>query len=447
MIIWLQFAVLLAAILIGARMKGIGLGVMGMVALAIYIFLFRMRPADPPIDVMLIILAVVTTAATLQAAGGMDYLVRLAEKILRSKPSLIVLLGPLVTYVFTLFAGTAHITYSLLPIIAEVSTKKRIRPERALSISVIASHLAITASPISAATAALLTILSGKVELLEILKVCIPATLAGTLAGVAVCWKKGKDLDKDPLFLEKMKDPEFAAGINADVEAAQAPLLPGAKTSVLIFGLAVLLIVLVGAFPDMLPSFGEGASNLAVDAQGHIKMAAIIELVMLASAAAIMLLCKTSAASVAKASLFTSGGQAVVSIFGVVWMSATFMQTNTGIIEHALGDMVRSAPWTFAIALFLLSILLFSQAATTKALMPLGLSLGILPPHMVAMFPAVNGDFVLPGYPTLLAAINFDRTGSTHIGKFLVNHSFMIPGMVSVAVSVAVGFLLAGILW
>lgn len=427
-------------------MKGIGLGVMGMVALAVYIFIFRMRPADPPIDVMLIILAVVTTAATLQAAGGMDYLVRLAEKILRSKPSMIVLLGPLVTYFFTLFAGTAHITYSLLPIIAEVSTKKKIRPERALSIAVISSHLAITASPISAATAALLTILSGKIELLDILRICIPATIIGTLAGVVVCWKKGKELEKDPVFLEKMKDPEFAASIAADVQENKAPLLPGAKASVLIFGLAVLLIVLVGAFPGMLPSFGEGKSNMAVDATGHIKMAAVIELVMLAAAAAIMLFCRTTAAAVAKASLFNSGAQAVVSIFGVVWMSATFMQTNTGVIESTLGNMVRAAPWTFAIALFILSALLFSQAATTKALMPLGLSLGILPAHLVAMFPAVNGDFFLPGYPTLLAAINFDRTGSTQIGKYLVNHSFMIPGIVSVAVSVAAGFFLAGIL-
>ncbi|NSL87771.1 anaerobic C4-dicarboxylate transporter family protein [Chitinophaga solisilvae] len=444
--IWLEFAILLAAILVGARMKGIGLGVMGMVALAVYIFLFRMRPADPPIDVMLIILAVVTTAATLQAAGGMDYLVRLAEKILRSKPSLIVLMGPLVTYFFTLFAGTAHITYSLLPIIAEVSTKKRIRPERSLSISVISAHLAITASPISAATAALLTILSGKMELLDIMKVCIPATIIGTLAGVAVCWKKGKDLDKDPVFLEQMKDPAFAASINADVEESREPLKPGAKTSVIIFALAVLLIVLVGAFPNMLPSFGEGAGNLSVDAKGHVKMAAVIELVMLASAAVMMLITRTSAAQVAKASLFNSGAQAVVSIFGVVWMSATFMQTNAAVIEATLGDMVRAAPWTFAIALFILSILLFSQAATTKALMPLGMSLGIAPAHLIAMFPAVNGDFFLPGYPTLLAAINFDRTGSTHIGKFLVNHSFMIPGLVSVAVSVAAGFFLAGIL-
>lgn len=445
--IWLQFAILMVAILIGARMKGIGLGVMGMVALAVYIFLFRMRPADPPIDVMLIILAVVSTAATLQAAGGMDYMVRLAEKILRSKPSLIVLLGPLVTYTFTLFAGTSHITYSLLPIIAEVSIKKRIRPERALSISVVAAHLAITASPVSAASALLLTMLNPGISLPDILKVCIPATLVGILAGVAVCWKKGKDLDKDPLFLEKMKDPAFAESINTDVAAVQAPLPKGAKTSVLIFGMAVLLIVLVGTFPALVPSFGKGAGNLSVDALGHIKMSAVIELVMLAAAAAIMLICNVPAISVAKASLFNSGAQAVVSIFGVVWMSATFMQTNSSAIEHALGDMVRAAPWTFAIALFLLSILLFSQAATTKALMPLGLSLGIMPPYIIAMFPGVNGDFVLPGYPTLLAAINFDRTGSTYIGKYILNHSFMIPGLVGVGVSVATGFLLAGMYW
>ncbi|MBV8253488.1 MAG: anaerobic C4-dicarboxylate transporter [Chitinophaga sp.] len=444
--IWIQFAILLVAILIGARMKGIGLGVMGMVALLIFVFVFRMQPADPPIDVMLIILSVVTTAATLQAAGGMDFLVRLAEKVLRSKPSLIVLIGPLTTFVFSVFAGTAHITYSLLPIIAEVSTKKRIRPERALSISVIASHLAVTASPISAATAALVGILGGAVTLPKVVMVSIPAALVGILAGVAVCWKKGKDLDKDPVFLEKMKDPEFAQSIDSDTSTERAPLLPGAKTSVVIFGLAVLMIVLVGAFPNLLPSFEPGHPNLAINKLGNIKMAAMIELIMLGAAAAIMLICKTSTAAVAKASLFTAGASAVISIFGVVWMSATFMQTNQGLIEAALGNMVRSAPWTFAIAIFLLSILLFSQAATTQALMPLGLSLGIVPPHLVAMFHGANGDFVLPGYPTLLAAINFDRTGSTHIGKFLVNHSFMIPGLVAVGVAVAAGFFFAGIL-
>lgn len=445
--IWIQFAILLVAILIGARMKGIGLGVMGMMALALYLFVFRMRPAEPPIDVMLIILAVVSTAATMQAAGGMDYLVRIAEKILRSKPSMITLLGPLVTFSFTLFAGTAHITYSLLPIIAEVATKKRIRPERPLSISVVASHLGITASPISAATAAMITILAGQIELVQILKVCIPACLVGILAGVAVVWKKGKELEKDPVFLEKMKDPEFAGEIDAQSASENAPLKPGAKTSVIIFAVAVLLIVMVGAFPNLLPRFDPGAANLSVNANGTIKMAAVIELVMLGAAALMLLFTKTATSDVAKASLFTAGAQAVVSIFGVVWMSATFMEANSAAIEGALGDMVKAAPWTFAIALFLLSMLLFSQAATTKALMPLGVLLGIAPQNLVAMFPATNGDFVLPGYPTLLAAINFDRTGSTYIGKYLINHSFMIPGLVAVSVTVASGFLFAHLFW
>ncbi|WP_109695624.1 anaerobic C4-dicarboxylate transporter family protein [Chitinophaga deserti] len=445
--IWIQFAILLVAILIGARMKGIGLGVMGMVALAVYLFVFRMRPAEPPIDVMLIILAVVSTAATMQAAGGMDYLVRIAEKILRSKPSMITLLGPLVTFFFTVFAGTAHITYSLLPIISEVATKKRIRPERPLSISVVASHLGITASPISAATAAMITILAGQIEMVQILKVCIPACLVGILAGVAVVWKKGKELENDPVFLEKMKDPEFARELDEHSASDNSPLKPGAKISVIIFGIAVLLIVLVGAFPGMLPTFQPGSPNLSVNANGTIKMAAVIELVMLAAAALMLLFTKTDTSDVAKASLFTAGAQAVVSIFGVVWMSATFMEANTVAIEGALGDMVKAAPWTFAIALFILSMLLFSQAATTKALMPLGVLLGIAPQNLVAMFPATNGDFVLPGYPTLLAAINFDRTGSTHIGKYLINHSFMIPGLVAVSGSVAAGFLFAHLFW
>ncbi|WP_343700625.1 anaerobic C4-dicarboxylate transporter [Chitinophaga sp.] len=445
--IWLQFAILLAAILIGARLKGIGLGVMGMVALAIYLFVFRMRPGEPPIDVMLIILAVVSTAATMQAAGGMDYLVRIAEKILRSKPSMITLMGPLVTFFFTIFAGTAHITYSLLPIISEVATQKRIRPERPLSISVVAAHLGITASPISAATAAMITILAGQVELMQILRVCIPACLVGILAGVAVVWKKGKDLEKDPVFLEKMKDPEFARELDASTAGEAKPLKPGAKTSVVIFGAAVLLIVLAGSFPGLLPRFEPGAASFAVNANGSIKMAAVIELVMLSAAALMLLFTKTSTTEVAKASLFTAGAQAVVSIFGVVWMSSTFMLANTAAIEGALGDMVRAAPWTFAIALFVLSMLLFSQAATTKALMPLGVLLGIAPNNLVAMFPATNGDFVLPGYPTLLAAINFDRTGSTYIGKYLVNHSFMIPGLVAVSGSVAAGFLFSHLFW
>ncbi len=200
--IFIQLAIVLVCIFIGARMSGIGLGVMGMIGLLLFIFIFKMQPADPPLEVMLIILSVVTAAAALQAAGGMDWLVNIAGKLLRSKPEKITILGPLVTYFFVLFAGTAHISYSIMPIIAEVAIKKRIRPERALSMSVTAAHMGITASPVSAATAALLTVLAASgIKLGDILMVCIPSTLIGVLVGILFVFKRGKELSEDPEFL------------------------------------------------------------------------------------------------------------------------------------------------------------------------------------------------------------------------------------------------------
>src|SRR6478736_4077580 len=223
---WIEFAILLTMILVGANMKGIGLGVMGMVGLLIFILIFNMKPTDPPLDVMLIIMAIVTTAATLQASGGLDYLVSLAEKVIKSNPSNITFIAPFTVYFLCLFAGTAHIVYSLLPIISEVSAKKRIRPERPLSISVIASHLALTGSPMSAATAALVVILGYPGALVDIIKICIPACIIGILIGCISVWKMGKDLDKDPEFLEKMKDPDFAKSIDTETAGTAKEIKP-----------------------------------------------------------------------------------------------------------------------------------------------------------------------------------------------------------------------------
>lgn len=444
--IWIEFAIMLAAILIGSQMKGIGLGVMGTVALLIFILVFKMRPTDPPLDVMLIILSIVTTAATLQAAGGLDYLVGVAEKIIRSKPSQIIFIGPFTVFFLCLFAGTSHIVYSLLPIISEVSAKKRIRPERPLSMSVIASHLALTSSPMSAATAAMTAILAFPGAQKNILMVCIPASLIGVFVGCLSVLKMGKDLDKDPEFQKKMLDPVFAADIDKDSGGVQRTYKPGAKTSVAIFGIAILLIIIAGAFPQLIPSYGPGEANFSITGNGTLRMGTIIEIVTLSAAAAMMLITKTSAVDVTKASLFTSMASAVVSVFGVVWMASTFMHHNEASIKHALGDITTQHPWTFAIAVFVMGMLTFSQAATTKTMMPLGVVLGIPAPQLIAMFPAVNSDFVLPGYPTLLAAINFDKTGSTHIGKFVVNHSFMRGGLITIAVTIAMGFLFASLL-
>jgi anaerobic C4-dicarboxylate transporter DcuA len=448
--IFLQLLVVLLCIFIGSRMSGIGLGVMGMIGLLILLFVFGMQPADPPLEVMLIILSVVTAAAALQAAGGMDYLVNLASKILRSHPGQITILGPLVTYFFTLFAGTAHISYSIMPIIAEVAIKARIRPERALSMSVTAAHMGITASPVSAASAAFLTVLAANgVSLASILMICIPSTLIGVAVGILFVLKRGKELDSDPEFLEKMKDPAFAKNLEAEPQGASAVVKPGAIKSVIIFASAVLGVVLLGAFPSIIPAFpktDEFVRTFALNAQGQVQVPSIIMMVMLAAAGFIILFANTTAAQVTKASLFASAGQATIAVFGVVWMSGTFMDHNYLIIKNTLGDLVTNYPWSFAFALFTLSILLFSQAATTKALMPLGISLGMAPAYLVGIFPAVNGHFFIPGYPTLLTAIQFDRTGTTKIGKYVLNHSFMLPGLITTAASVIAGLILQSVL-
>lgn len=449
--IFLQLGILLICIFIGARMSGIGLGVMGMIGLLILLFVFRLKPSDPPLEVMLIILSVVTAAAALQGAGGMDYLVMIAAKILRKNPSQITILGPITTYMFTLFAGTAHISYSILPIIAEVATKARIRPERALSMSVTAAHMGITASPVSAASAALLTVLvASGIQLSDILMICIPATFIGVIVGIIFVLKRGKELDKDPDFLKKMKDPVFAKSINtSEKENESITLKPGAITSVVIFSFAVLSIVMLGSFPSLLPEFSGSdnfVSGFAVNPAGQVRMPSMIMMIMLAAAGLIILFAKTKASEVTKASLFSSAGQATIAVFGVVWMSSTFMDNNYELIQDTLGQLVTSYPWLFALALFTMSILLFSQAATTKALMPLGLALGLSPAYLLGIFPAVNGHFFIPGYPTLLAAIQFDRTGTTKIGKYVLNHSFMLPGIVTTISAVVAGLILQSII-
>ncbi|KIC93048.1 anaerobic C4-dicarboxylate transporter family protein [Flavihumibacter solisilvae] len=440
--IWLQLAVLVIMILIGSRLKGIALGLMGILGMFIFVQVFRMRPTAPPGDVMLIIISIVTTAAALQAAGGLDYLVYLAEKIIRKQPKGIIFIAPFTVYALCLFAGTAHIVYSLLPVISEVSTNTRIRPERPLSISVIASQFAMTGSPMSAATAAMAALLMVPGASLMIMKVCIPACIIGLLAGALSVYKMGKELKDDPVFQEKMKDPEFEKAMTAAAAETKRVIKPGAKTAVLIFAIAIAMVVLGGSFPHLVPNMAEGVPNFSVNADGTLKMVTIIEIVTLSAAALIMLITKTSAADIVKASLFNSMASAVISVFGVVWMSSTFMAHNEEVIKQAMGGLTANYPWTFAIAVFLMGTLMFSQSATAKAMMPLGMTLGLPVPVLIAMFPATNSYFFLPGYPTLVAAINIDRTGSTKIGKYVLNHSFMRAGLVTTTVSIVVGLLL-----
>lgn len=426
----IQLLFVLAAIIVGARLGGMGLGVMGGVGMAILVFVFGLEPTTPPIDVMLMIAAVISAAASMQAAGGLDYLVRLAEKMLRKNPSHVTILSPLVTYAFTFVAGTGHVAYSVLPVIAEVARETKIRPERPLGIAVIASQQAITASPISAATVALLGLLAGfDITLFDILKVTIPATLIGVLVGAFFSRKVGKELEEDPEYQRRVKEGMIVENNQKYNEIRSSAR---AKWSVILFLIATALIVLFGSIPSMRPSFnGE-----------PVDMPAIIEILMLSTAAIILLISKTNGIAPTQGSVFIAGMQAVIAIFGIAWMGDTFIHGNLETLTGSIEGFVRQMPWLFGVALFVMSILLYSQAATVRAIVPLGIALGISPMMLIALFPAVNGYFFIPNYPTIVAAINFDRTGTTGIGKWILNHSFMMPGMVATTVAILTGLAL-----
>lgn len=426
----LQLLFVLAAIIVGARLGGIGLGVMGGVGMAILVFVFGLQPTSPPIDVMLMIAAVVSAAAAMQASGGLDYLVKLAEKLLRKNPSQVTILSPLVAYFFTFVAGTGHVAYSVLPVISEVAQETKIRPERPLGISVIASQQAITASPISAATVALLGMLSGfGITLFDILKITIPATLVGVLVGAFLSKRVGKELLEDPEYQRRVKEGMIKE--NKQVYN-QVQTKWQAKTSVILFVLATAVIVLFGSIPELRPTYNGEV----------VGMPALIEILMLSTCAIILLVCGINGIAPTQGSVFIAGMQAVIAIFGIAWMGDTFINGNIDVITGAVKGMVTQYPWLFAIALFVMSILLYSQAATVRAVMPLGVVLGMNPMMLIALFPAVNGYFFIPNYPTIVAAINFDRTGTTRIGKYVLNHSFMMPGLVATAVAVGVGLIL-----
>jgi len=439
MVIFLQFAVVLAAIWMGARYSGVGLGLWGAVGLLVLVVGFGVTPTSPPIDVMLIILAVIMAASVMDAAGGIDFLVRVAERIIRANPKYVTIVAPLTTWSFTFVAGTGHIVYPLLPVIYETAHQSGIRPERPMAIATIASQQAITASPVAAATAAMIGLFAEKGltqwGLPEILMVCVPATLTGVVAGAIVSMFLGKDLKDDPEYQARL-----AAGQIPAPKAAgeRPPLKPAARISAYLFLTGVALVVLLGFFPELRKLPG---------AKSPLGMPTVIEIVMMAVAAIMLMATRVNVDEVPKTATLRAGVVAVIGIFGLAWLGDSFIAAHKDVIVPAIGHWAEAAPWTFALGLFFASVLLYSQAATTRALMPLGIALGIPPQFLIAMFPAVNGYFFIPQQFENPATINFDLSKTTTIGKYVLNHSFMIPGLVATSVAVATGLLLARVIF
>ncbi len=394
---------------------------------------FQILPGAIPFDVIEIIMAVIAAIAAMQVAGGMDYLVNLAERLLRKHPRYITLLAPLVTYLMSLLAGTGHTAFSTLPVIAEVAKEQGVRPSRPLSIAVVSSQIAITASPISAAVVFMAGILEPKgISYLLLLAVAIPATMAGIFIAALITNFLGKELKDDALFQARLAKGEVTLR-----GASKFELKPGAKRSVLLLLTGIVAVVMY--------------ATAISDAVGLIDNPVLprneaIVVFMLTVAMLICLTCKIDSAEILNASTFKSGMSACVCVLGVAWLGDTFVKAHIGDIQQVAGNLLHDYPWMLAVILFFASTLLYSQAATTKALMPAALMLGVSPITAVASFAAVSALFVLPTYPTLLAAVEMDDTGSTRIGRLVFNHSFLVPGTLAIVLAVAFGFLLGGVM-
>ena len=439
--IWIELLILLACIVIGARLGGIALGALAGVGLLVFVFLFGLPPGGPPQSVLGMIIAVITALATMQAAGGLDYLVSLAEKVMRKRPQYITFVAPIVTYVLVLASGTAHVIYALLPVIAEVSRNGKIRPERPLSISVIAGFQGVIASPISAATVAMLGFLLAQgISLPRLLAITIPSTFLGVVIGsLSVAWR-GKELDSDPVYQQRLATGEVKT------PQAAAPLekqnLFRARGSMMFFLLGIVLVVLIGIFPNLRPAYEVITEGVVTDTD-QVSMGMAIMIVMIAIAGLIMVVFKASPEAALKGTIMRSGVTAIICILGISWLGSSFFEGNRSFIVGSIASVLEVYPWTFAIGMFVLSTMLFSQAATVAILMPVGVALKLPATTLAALYPAANGIFFLPTYGTLLAAVSFDQTGTTRIGKYLLNHSFMLPGLVTITSTIIIALLLS----
>jgi anaerobic C4-dicarboxylate transporter DcuB len=441
--ITLEFVVIILCLLIGTRFGGMGLGLISGIGLFILTFVFGLQPGKPPVDVMLTILAVIGCAATLQTAGGLNVMMQFAERLLRRHPQHITLLAPFTTWMLTFLCGTGHVVYTMFPIIADIALKKGIRPERPMAVASVASQMAITASPVSVAVVSLVSILAAQQgighawSILEILAVSVPASLFGV--AIAALWslRRGKDLADDAEFQQKLSDPKQREFIYGSSETLMDQRFPKqAYWSTWIFFAGILVVVLLGALPALRPAF---------DVKGKmtpLSMNLVIQMMMLIAGAVMLIVCKVNASTISSGAVFKAGMVAIFSVFGVAWMSDTFFQAHLEELKVALEGVVQNHPWTYAIVLFLVSKLVNSQAAALTAVAPMALMLGVEPKMLLAFFPASYGYFVLPTYPSDLACIGFDRSGTTRIGKFIINHSFIIPGLIGVSCACAASYAL-----
>ena len=441
----LQLLIVLAALYVGSRYGSLALGAISGIGLAILVLGFGMKPGNPPTDVIYIIIAAVTCAGIMQAAGGMDWLIQLAEKLLRKHPEHITFLAPLCTFFLTVLVGTGHVVYTLMPIICDISLKKGIRPERPCAVASVASQVGITCSPIAAAVASFVIISNTNgfdINNLQVIAVTIPACVCGLMAAALCSYKRGKDLDKDPVFQARKANPKMYKYMYGETASVlDKEVTKSAKMSVYIFLGALLVITLYSFFQiighDIRPKVGEK----------YIGMNIIIQIVMITAAALMIIFAKANPRQAIIGNVWQSGMVAVIAIYGIAWLADTYFSNYLPMMQDGLQGIVSKYPWAIALVFFAVSVLVNSQGAVVVAMLPLAYSLGIPGPVLLGVLPSVYGYFFIPNYPSDIATVTFDRSGTTRIGKYLLNHSFMMPGLVSVIVSTIVATLITKLVY
>ena len=443
----IQLLVVLAALYVGSRYGSLALGAISGIGLAILVFGFGLKPGTPPTDVIYIIIAAVTCAGTLQASGGMDWMIQVAERMLRKHPDHITFLAPLTTFFLTVLVGTGHVVYTIMPIICDIALKKNIRPERPCGVASIASQVGITCSPIAAAVVAFVTISNANgymVSIPQVLMVTLPASIIGLLCASAASYRRGKDLDKDPEFQARKADPKMYEYMYVSkATTLDKEITKEAKLSVFIF-LGALLVIVGFAFCQMIHVADGRTVAQAINLP---KMNLCIQIIMLMAAAFNIILCKVDLKNAVSGSVWKSGMVAVIAIYGIAWLADTYFGNYLDQMKVMLTDLVTKAPWAIALVFFAVSVLINSQGAVVVAMLPLAYQLGIAGPVLLGVMPSVYGYFFIPNYPSDIATVNFDRSGTTVIGKYLLNHSFMMPGLISVAVATIVGYLITCVLF
>ncbi len=438
-LILLQGAVVLGGIFLGVKAGGVGLGLWGGVGTAVLVFAFGLEPADPPVDAVFIILAVILAASAMQAAGGIDWLVSVAAKIIRRRPAAVTYVAPLVALGFCAGAGTGNIVYPLMPVVYDVAYENDVRPERPMSVMVVASALAVVASPVSAATAAMLTLVEDEgVSLAMLLAITVPAVTVGVLLAATIMLRRGLNPSEDPEIQAKIAAGELLPP-GHEVAVHTKPDVPqGTRVgmaSALIFVGGVFSIVTLGLFEELRPTV-ENADGEPVP----LPMSTTIQLVMFVTAAIIVVIGRVGAKDITAQEVWGAGLTSAIALFGVAWMASTFIAANEDSIVSFLSPIAEAAPLLLAVALFLTAALTTSQSTATRTMIPIGLAAGLTPAAAVGMWPAVGGVLFFPANGPQIASIEFDQSGTTRIPDFILAHSFQIPMAVAVSTAVIVGY-------